>query len=68
MDTEYFAFEESSQRQAVKQPAAHIENVCISILSETFVIESIDLCNLSSFVIPAQNRDSLLKAHLECNQ
>lgn len=68
MQTKDLVFYNCTERQVVKELCENFPNISITILTQTLVIESIDLCNLSAFVVASQNCKSVSKANLECNQ
>lgn len=65
MQAEYLILNDSSERQIIKQICEHLPNIGVSVLAETLVIEPVDLSDLSRLVVPTQNSQSILEAHLE---
>ena len=63
MKAENLVLNDSSERQQVEQICIIFPNIRISVLSQALIIESIDLCNLSGFVVAPQNGDSILKSY-----
>jgi len=51
MDTENFTFDDSSNTEVIKDLSAVFPGISISVLSDGFVIESINSSNLSSLVV-----------------
>ncbi len=65
MNAEDFIVDDSSETEVVENFGTISPDVERSILSEAFVIESIDLCNLSGLVITSDKSDSVRVSHLE---
>ena len=67
MDTENFALHNCSDSKVVEYLNTVLPWVCISILADAFVVESIDSGDLSSLVITSQEGDTIwpfkFKAH-----
>ena len=57
------------ERQVIKQVCEVFPNICISVLSQALVIETIHLCDLSALVVPPKDGNSLRVANLkkQCN-
>ena len=65
---ENLIFDDSCQRQVVKEVRQVLPDISIAVLSETFVVEAIDLCDLTTFMVTAENRDAFLKAYFEADE
>ena len=68
MEAENLILDDSCQRQIVKEVSQVFPNVSIAILSETFVVESVDLCDLTTFMVSAENCDTFLKSYFEADE
>ena len=68
MDTEDLVIDDRCQGQVVKNSCAVPPNVDGSVLSETLVVESIDLGNLSAFVVASYQSDSFRVSDFESDQ
>ena len=68
MKAENLIFDDSCQRQVVKEVRQVLPDISIAVLSETFVVEAIDLCDLTTFMVTAENRDAFLKAYFEADE
>ncbi len=68
MKTEYFLFNNSSQRKVVKEICEIFPYISVSVLSQALIIETIDLSNLTRFVISTENCNSILVANLEAHK
>ena len=68
MKAEDLIFNDSCQRKVVKEVRQVLPDVGIAVLSETLVIKAINLCDLSTFMITAENRDAFLKAYFEADE
>lgn len=51
METENLVLNDCSQWQIVKKISEEFPNVCIAILAHTFVVESVNLCDLTALVV-----------------
>src|SRR5688572_27703118 len=60
----YLSIHKSSQWQIVKQIREVFPDVCVPILSQTFVVETVDLSNLSTLVVSTKYCHSIFKSHL----
>ena len=54
MNTKDLAFNDCTDTEVIKYVHAVLPGICVSILTDVFIIEPIDLRNLSCFVIPSQ--------------
>lgn len=58
-------FNHRSQWKQIKELCKVFPNICVSILSLAFIIESIDLSNLPTFVVSSQNGNSIFVPYFE---
>lgn len=65
MEAENLILDDSSERQVIEELGELLPNVCVAILSQTFIIETIHLCDLSALVIASEDGDSILITHLK---
>ena len=65
---ENLIFDDSCQRQVVKEVRQVLPDISIAVLSETLIVEAIDLCDLTTFMVTAENRDAFLKAYFEADE
>lgn len=63
----YLIFNQSCQRQKVKQIGKHFPNICIAIFSQTLVIKTIHLSDLTRFMITAKNGNAILISNFKRN-
>ena len=68
MEAEDVIIDHGCQRQVVKEVRQVLPDISIAVLSETFVVEAIDLCDLTTFMVTAENRDAFLKAYFEADE
>ena len=68
METEELIFHNSSQRKEIKEFSQTFPDIRIAIFPAAFIIESINLSDLSGLMISPQNGDSVLVPHFECNE
>lgn len=59
VDTKHFILYDGSEWQIIEYVCAVSPNIQRLILSETLVIETIDLCDLSTLVIPPNQSDPI---------
>ena len=65
MQTENLTVHKCCQWKVVKEVSEIFPNIGVSIFSQAFVIKSINLGNLPTFVISSKNGDSGAKSDLE---
>jgi hypothetical protein len=68
METENVALNNSGERKVVEQAGKVLPHVGVSILTETFIVESIDLSNLLGLVVASQDGDSVRMTHFVADQ
>lgn len=66
--TENLVFDESSEGKVVEEVGEVFPHVGIAIFAETFVIESVDLCDLSGLVVSTEDRNTLRVTDLQGDQ
>ncbi len=57
VDTEYFAFNNSSDAEIVEYLSAILPRICVSVLSDSLIVETIDSGDLSGFMVASQESD-----------
>ena len=65
MQAENLIFDQSSQREKVKGICKVLPNVGSGVLSQAFIIETVNLCDLPAFVIATQNGNSARISNFE---
>ena len=55
----YLIINESGEGEEVEEVSEKAPDIGIAVFSETFVIKAINLCDLSRFVVPAKDSDSV---------
>lgn len=68
MKAEDLILNDSCKWQVVEKFNEHLPNVRISVLSQTFIIKSIDLSGGSRLMITSKDGDSLWISNLKCYQ
>lgn len=68
MQAEDLILNHGCQWQVIEQIGEVLPNIGIAILAEAFIVEAVDLGDLSTLMIASQNRDSVLEAHLQADQ
>ena len=63
MKTEDLVFHDGGERQKVEKFGKVLPHIGISVFSLAFVVESIDLGDLSALVIASQNGDPVSESH-----
>jgi len=64
VQTEDFLLNYSCERQVIKEVSEIFPHIRVSIFPQALVVETINLRDLSRFVVATQDRDSVLVAHL----
>lgn len=65
VQTEDLTVNEGSQRQVIEQIREILPDICVSVFSKTFIVESVDLGDLTGLVVAAQYRNTLAVTNLE---
>ena len=65
MNTENFVIDDCGKSKVIEDVSAVSPHINGTILSEALVIEAINLCNLSAFMISSDQSDSLGISHLK---
>lgn len=65
VQTEDLVLDDCSQRQQVEEVGVVLPDVGVAVLAQAFVVESVDLGNLSGLVVASQDGDSILEPNLD---
>lgn len=68
MQAEYLSINEGGERQIVEQVGEILPHIRIPVFSQTFVVESVNLRDLSRLVISTEDGDSFAIANLESDE
>lgn len=68
VEAEDLVVDEGCKGEVVEQVCEVLPYVRVAIFSETFIIESIDLCDLTGFVVATENGDALRISDFEGNK
>lgn len=68
MKAEDAAFNDGGQRQVIEQACEILPNIGISVLSQAFIIKSIDLGDLLTLVITSQDGNSVWISNFESDE
>tara|TARA_B110000238_G_C16041156_1_gene401934 strand:+ start:646 stop:945 length:300 start_codon:yes stop_codon:yes gene_type:complete len=68
MKAEDAAFNDGGQRQVIEQACEILPNIGISVLSQAFIIKSIDLGDLLTLVITSQDGNSVWVSNFESDE
>lgn len=68
MQAEYLSINKGGEGQIVEQISEVFPHVGVAVFAQTFIVEAINLGDLTGFVVAAKNGDSLTVAHLECDK
>ena len=59
MKSEYFIFHDCCDRQIIKNVSEVLPNIRTAVFSMAFIVKSVDLGDLSRFMVPSQNGQSV---------
>ena len=68
MQTEDTATNDSCQREVIEKASEFLPNFCVSVLTETLIVESIDLSDLLGLVVTTKDCDPIWETNLHANQ
>jgi hypothetical protein len=68
VETEYFLFNNSGKRQIVEEVREVFPHISITVFPEAFIVKTIDLSNLTRFMVSTKYSDSVLVANLEAHE
>lgn len=68
MKAENLVFDQSCKRKVVEKIGKVLPNVCISVFSQTLVIEAVNLRDLPRLMVSAENCDALRIANFQSNE
>lgn len=64
MKAEDLLFNDCSQREVVEQVSEVFPDVNVAVFAQAFIVETVDLCYLTRFMISSEYGDSILIADL----
>jgi len=67
VEAEDLVVDESGKGEVVEEIREVLPYVGVAVFSETFIIETIYLCDLTGFVVATENGDALRISDFECN-
>ena len=67
MEAEDSVFDYGSEWKVVEKSSEKLPYVCISVFSQTLIVESINLGDLLTFVVSSENGDSARESDLQGN-
>jgi hypothetical protein len=68
MQAEDLVFDEGGEGEEVEEVGEIFPDVCVSILSEAFVVETVNLSDLARFVVATEDGDALGVADFESDE
>lgn len=68
MKAENLVLNQSGKREIVEEVGEVLPNVRISVFTKAFVVKSVDLCNLSRFVVSTKDCDALRVTNFQSNK
>jgi hypothetical protein len=66
--TEDLVFDESSEGKVVEEVGEVFPNISVAVFAEAFVIEAVDLCDLSGLVVSTEDGNTLRVTNLQGDQ
>ena len=63
--TEDLVLDQSCEREEVEEVGEVLPDICVAILSQTLVVEAVDLGDLARLVVATQDCDALRVSNLE---
>jgi hypothetical protein len=64
MQAEYFLFNHSGQGKIIKEVSEVFPHICVAILSQTLIIETIHLRDLTRLMISTEDGNTVLVSYL----
>ena len=61
----YLSFNNCGKREIIEEFCEVFPNVWISVLSAAFIVESVNLSDLSAFMVSSENGDSIFMSNLQ---
>lgn len=68
METEDLVFDESGEREEIEKVGEVLPDVGIAVLAQAFVVEAVDLSDLTGFVVTTEDGDTLWVADFESDK
>ena len=68
VQTENLVVDKGSQREVVEEVGEIFPHVCVSVFPEAFIVEAINLCDLTGLVVTTQDGDALRVSNLQGNE
>lgn len=68
MKAENLVLNQSGEREIVEEVGEVLPNVRISVFTQAFVVKSVDLCDLSRFMVSTKNCDALRVTNFQSNK
>ena len=68
MKAENLVLNDGCHWEEVKQVGEILPNMRVTVFPEAFIVESIDLSDLTRFVVSSQNCDSVSESHFQEDQ
>lgn len=65
---ENLVFDESGEGKVVEEIGEIFPDIGVAVFAQTFVVKSIDLCDLAGLVVSTENRDTLGVTDLKANE
>ncbi len=68
MKAEDLVIDESGEWEVVEEVGEVLPYVCVAVLAQTLVVESVDLGNLTRLMVSSEDGDTLWVADLKCDE
>ena len=68
MEAEDLILNYCGERKEVEQVCKVLPHICVGVLADALIVESVNLCDLARLVVSAQDSDPVWVAHFEANK
>jgi len=65
VEAKYLPVDQGSQRKVIEQISEVLPDIGVSVFSEAFIVESVDLGDLTRFMVTSEDSDSIFVPDLE---
>lgn len=68
METEDLSVDQGSEGQVIEKVGEIFPDIGVAVFSQTFVVEAVDLSDLTRFVVTSENGNAVRVSDFECNE